>query len=290
MKTLVPYTGLEATVARLHVRETRLPVIPKSAILADARGLDSLMLCADARGLDSLMLCADAGGLDCLMPYVVSETSSPVKPEPGKLMDAKDFGNAVWIPDVRGTINEGEVIDFTGEGFSLVGDTDVKSYLLRYINQPITFTEPAIHEVVLPPGEAEKIQQIFLRLEEENESELESWSAFDELEQAIKSFGIKAIEVLSKLIETTSSYTNAFITLDILGAMDHAGTYHDRLGVALTMLKHSHPSIRQGAINALASLRSRECIESLTHLIETDYSKINIKTAQRVLDLVQSPE
>lgn len=275
MKTLVPYTGLEATVARLHVRETRLPVIPKSAILADARGLYGLML----YGTTDLMLLG------------TSETGSPVKTEPGRLMDAKDFGNAVWIDDVLGTINECEAVDFTGEGFSLVEDTDVKSYSLRYIDWPITFTEPVILEAVsLPPDDAEKIQQLFLRLEDENESELESWSALDELEQAIKSYGIKAIEVLSKLIETTSSYTNAFITLDILGAMDHAGTYRDRLGVALTMLKHRHPSIRQGAINALASLRSRECIESLTHLIETDYSKINIKTAQRVLDLVQSPE
>jgi len=275
MKTLVPYTGLEATVARLHVRETRLPVIPKSTILADARGLYGLML----YGTTGLMLLG------------TSETGLPVKTEPCKLMDAKDFGNAVWIDDVLGTINECEAVDFTGEGFSLVEDTDVKSYSLRYIDWPITFTEPAILEAVsLPPDDAEKIQQLFLRLEDENESELESWSAFDELEQAIKSFGIKAIEVLSKLIETTSSYANAFIALDILGAMAHAGTYRDRLDVALTMLKHRHPSIRQGAINALASLRSRECIESLTHLIETDYSKINIKTAQRVLDLVQSPE
>ena len=274
MKTLVSYTGLNDSVLHLRAMENRLPVIPKSALLADAGGLYGLII----YGTSGLMLLG------------TSETGSPVKTEPGRLMDAKDFGNAVWIPDVRGTINECEVIDFTGEGFSLVRDTDVKSYLLRYIDQPITFIEPAIHEVVLPPGETEKIQQIFLRLEEENESELESWSAFDELEQAIKSFGIEAIELLSKLIETTSSYANAFIALDILGAMDHAATYRDRLGVALKMLEHSHPSIRHGAINALASLGSKECMESLAHLIETDYSEINIRNAQRVLALVQSSD
>ena len=112
-----------------------------------------------------------------------SETGSPVKTEPGRLKDAKDFGNAVWIPDVWTTTKEGDVIDFTGEGFSLNEDTDVKWYFFSFMDQPITVTEPANIEVAsLPPSEAEKIQQLFLRLEDENESELESWSVFDELE------------------------------------------------------------------------------------------------------------
>ncbi len=263
MKALVSNTSLYDSEIHLRAGENRLP-IPLLALLADA------------------------GGLDSLMPSVASETSSPVKPEPGKPVDAKDFGNAVWILDVRGTINECELIFFTGEGFSLVRDTDVKSYFLRYIDQPITFAEPAIHEVVLPPGEAEKIQQIFLRLEEENESELESWSVFDELEQAIKSFGIQAIELLAKLIETTSSYANAFIALDILGAMDHGPTYEARVSLALNTLEHNHPSVRHGAINALGSLKSEDSVVPLQSLIETDYSSLNRKVALRVLKLIRS--
>ncbi len=275
MKSQVPYTILNETLKHLHVRENRLPVILKSALLADAPDLYGLVL----YGTTGRMLLG------------TSETGSLVKTEPGRLIDAKDFGNAVWIPDAWGTTKEGDVIDFTGEGFSLVEDSDVKSYFLRYIDRPSTVTEPAILEAVsLPPGEVETIQRIFLRLEDENESEPDSWSAFDELEQAIKSFGIKAIELLSKLIETTSSYTNAFIALDILGAMDHSATYRDRLDVALKMLEHNHPSIRHGALNALASLGSEECLESLAHLIETDYSEINIRTAQRVLAIVQSSD
>lgn len=278
MNSLAPGTILDETQTNLHVRKNRLPVIPKSALLADARGLSGLVLYGTT-----------GYGTTDLMLLGASETGSPGKTEPGRFMGATDFGNAVQIDDVLGTINECEAVDFTGKGFSLVEDTDVKSYFLRYGDWSITSTEPAILEAVsLPPSEAEKIQQLFLRLEDENESEPDSWSAFDELEQAIKSFGITAIELLSKLIETTSSYTNAFIALDILGAMDHMPTFKARLSLTLNTLRHNHPSVRHGAINALGSLKSEESIGPLQNLIKTDYSSLNRKVAHRVLEIIKS--
>ncbi|MCH8838267.1 MAG: HEAT repeat domain-containing protein [Candidatus Marinimicrobia bacterium] len=273
MNSLVQSTILNETKTHLAVRANRLPANPESILLVDAEGLYGLVI----------------SGASGQVQWGGTETGLSEETKPDKLIIAKDFGNAVRIDEGLRTINESEAINFTGAGFSLAEDTDVKSYLSRYVNWQSTVTEIAISvEVSLPHGDVEKIQQLFLRLEDENESEPDSWSAFDELEKAVKLFGVKTIDLLSKLIEKASSYANAFIALDILGAMNHRPTYHARLSLALDTLSHNHPSVRHGAINALGSLKSMDAIAPLQNLIETDYSSLNRTVAGRVLEIIKS--
>ncbi|MBA7657061.1 hypothetical protein ES703_64991 [subsurface metagenome] len=233
-------------------------------------------------------------GAQAISPFtdMIAPTYQEYEPEADCILENSPMvdsnGSSHWKVDHPGEVPYQNNKTFVFEAYSQlvfpVEDTSLATPR-AYLDANITLNIVAPPTADIPPDDSKTIHWLYSRLDtDEFDEDYESHG--EELLGIIRTSGKKAIELLEKLIRESSSSTNAFRALELLGSLEHQYTLQDRISLVLQMLQHRKAVVRHGAISGLVSLKAREAIEPLKSLAENDYSLMIRNLAQKALQII----